>query len=409
MFKGFIWGLIFLGILGGGYYFVQKNNINVPIINKFISPSDQITTDTEAKNTSEPEIKDTEQKSDVVPEIKLTNSLDLHKIPLGDGKVSTSPKVGYVYSCQTSFRTGGSDHAGDWIVGKTWDLTKKISVIGKLYWQSATFSNVIDEIKRILSGNGLPVKYPTGVFPIGITDPAYEYDRNPNSIKAQNISYSLPTEPTVAVAPSCVPMGAIGVALNGVAIYNALDDGGRDAVAHEVQDSCNGHPQKDGQYHYHGPSSCIDGFDKPNTLVGYALDGFGIYSKYDATGKEYTNADLDACHGVVSNIKWNGKDVDMYHYVLTEEYPYTLGCFKGTPIKAGVKQNENQQQVPNNSGIPKGTPPVEAINACKVKEPDSLCSIITPNGSIAGSCKNTHQMDLLLVFQTRNCFYPRIP
>ncbi|MGZ4380821.1 MAG: hypothetical protein ACXVZ2_07940 [Gaiellaceae bacterium] len=30
-----------------------------------------------------------------------------------------------------------------------------------------------------------------------------------------------------------------------------------------------------------------------------------------------------------------GKKVTIYHYVTTAEYPYTLGCFHGTPVHAG--------------------------------------------------------------------------
>ena len=52
---------------------------------------------------------------------------------------------------------------------------------------------------------------------------------------------------------------------------------------------------------------------------------------YDAHGSELTNADLDACHGRTSPVTWNGRRVSIYHYVLTREYPYTVGCFKGTP------------------------------------------------------------------------------
>ncbi len=35
-----------------------------------------------------------------------------------------------------------------------------------------------------------------------------------------------------------------------MAIFDALDAGDRDAVAHEVQDSCGGHTQRGGVYHY---------------------------------------------------------------------------------------------------------------------------------------------------------------
>jgi YHYH protein len=262
--------------------------------------------------------------------------LDIHHLPLGDGHISTTPERGAVMACRMGpGRRGSARHAGPWIHGASWDLTEKPQVKGKLAWPQAQFS--IREtaegrvVSRLIEGNGLPVRTPTGDFPIARDDPAYRYDTNPNSITAQTIALTLPANPLVAARPSCMPMGMIAVALNGVAIFNALDDGGRDAVAHEVQDLCNGHPQARGEYHYHGPSPCLPGETENNKLIGYALDGFGIYSLYDARGTELTDADLDACHGLSSEVEWNGKRVSIYHYVLTREYPYTIGCFKGTP------------------------------------------------------------------------------
>jgi len=188
-------------------------------------------------------------------------------------------------------------------------------------------------LSRIIRGNGLPVNTPTGTFPVSFRDAAFQIDRNPNTIQQQNIMLTLPMNLELAAAPSCVPMGMIGVALNGVAIYNGLDGGGRDAVAHEVQDLCNGHPQQEGEYHYHGPSQCLPEQRGKEKLVGYALDGFGIYSIYDAQGREITNADLDVCHGRTSEVEWNGARRSIYHYVLTREYPYTIACFRGTPVR----------------------------------------------------------------------------
>src|SRR4051812_15138120 len=49
-------------------------------------------------------------------------------LPLGDGHVSSSPRVGYVDSCQTSFGgRGGAQAAGPWIdsAAGTWDRTAK--------------------------------------------------------------------------------------------------------------------------------------------------------------------------------------------------------------------------------------------------------------------------------------------
>lgn len=327
----------------------------------------------------------TNQSTEETSKTKHTETIDVTRIPLGDGKVSTTPKVGYVYSCQTTFRGGGADHSGNWVNGDTWNLNKKIHVSGDVSWPNAKFSVNFDGNNLILSGNGLPTNATTGTFPIQRSDEAWNYDRNPNSIKEQNDNLTLPN-PQIASSPTCVPMGAIGYALNGVAIYNALDDAGRDAVAHEVQDKCDGHPQSAGEYHYHGPSDCMANANENNTLVGYALDGFGIYSKFDANGKEYTNADLDECHGITSEVEWNGKMVNMYHYVLTQEYPYTVGCFKGTPVKTKAL-NQGAQTQQGNTGTK--TPPQEAISVCSGKSVGSSCSFQTPNGTISGSCKQT--------------------
>ncbi len=119
---------------------------------------------------------------------------------------------------------------------------------------------------------------------------------------------------------------------DGVFLYDALDDAGHDAVAHETQDSCNGHPDGRERYHYHDVPACIgDRATGSATLVGYALDGYGIYVERDAKGKLPTDADLDACHGRTSSVPWNGKITTIYHYDATLEYPYTVGCYHGTP------------------------------------------------------------------------------
>jgi YHYH protein len=288
-----------------------------------------------------------------------TDVLDIHHLPLGDGKVSASPQRGYVMSCIAQFHGRGAQLAGPWIHGNTWDPTEKISVQGRVLWPEAAFRVTTETndriVTRLIHGNGLPVDTPTGTFPVAYDDPAFEIDRNPNSIVAQQIVLTLPFDPRPAAVSSCVPMGMIGVSLNGVAIFNALDDAGRDAVAHEVQDLCNGHPQMEGQYHYHGPSACLPNESANETLIGYAIDGFGIYSMYDLQGREITDADLDDCHGRSSEIDWDGSRVVMYHYVLTREYPYTIGCFRGTPAHVAGRGARGRMGPPPN-GMPPGLP-----------------------------------------------------
>lgn len=185
----------------------------------------------------------------------------------------------------------------------------------------------------MVTGNGLPVGHPTGNFPIARNDPAYQFDPNPNAISEQSVEFSLPLRPILAAITSCIPMGMVGVATNGVAFFNGMDAAGRDAVAHEVQDRCSGHPERDGQYHYNGPGSChTDAQTQAHSLAGFALDGFSIFGVYDDQGIEMTNADLDECYGHYHEIDLEGELTESFHYHLTNEYPYTLGCFMGSDV-----------------------------------------------------------------------------
>ncbi len=276
------------------------------------------------ENTSSEESSDT----DVSREERLAYSLDL-----GDGKYSDSAQKGYIFSCDTDFHGGGAFQDGPWIEGNVWYPSKKdVSVSGSVLWGNAEFDLHLDGNERIIETNNLPLQHATGIYPIAQSDDAYEYDRNPNSIVEQDISVSLPRNPSLSDAPSCLDRGPIGIMLSGVPIYNALDEGGRDAVAHEIQDSCQGHPQQQGQYHYHSESNCLE--DAPaegehSALMGYALDGFGIYGKHGEEGTELHTQDLDICHGHTHEIAWDGEIKEMYHYHFTEDYPYSLGCFMG--------------------------------------------------------------------------------
>ena len=259
---------------------------------------------------------------------------DPTRLPLGDGRVSTSAKRGHVFACQTvPGRPGGAAHGGPWIHGSTFDLTAKAVVDGRVHWDGKV-RFAVQGSRLVVTGNALPVSTPTGRFPIGRSDDAYAYDRNPNEIGEQVVSLSLPARPTVARSPSCLPMGMIGIATNGVALFNALDDSHRDAVAHETQDLCEGHPQRRSIYHYHSIPPCLTGSTAKaqERLVGYALDGFPIFGPRGEDAKLLTNAALDACHGHVGWVVLRGKRIRTYHYHATLEYPYTLGCFRGTPI-----------------------------------------------------------------------------
>jgi len=263
---------------------------------------------------------------------KYANNL----LPVGDGKyVTDAPKQGYVYAC-SNYATnlgqsqGGAGVRGPWFTSNNtqYDVSKKAHVGGSVTWQ-ASFSNTVSGTTRTITTDDLP-SHPTGVFPIMTTDPAYAYDRNPNKIATQTLSYSLNTDPTYGT-PNCMG-GEVGIMLTGVALFSAFDAGGRDAGAWEVQDSCGGHPQKDGEYHYHTLSSCIKDVSV-KTILGYALDGFPITGPTVAPNNILTTSDLDECHGITSDIMVGGKTVSSYHYVMTQDFPYSVSCFRGTPAQ----------------------------------------------------------------------------
>ncbi|MFA9219445.1 MAG: YHYH protein [Sphingomonadaceae bacterium] len=262
--------------------------------------------------------------------------IDPTRLPLGDGKLSvTEPRIGYVFSC-TIPRSNNSPGKAPWISADklTWDSTAKATVSGAVLWVSE-FSISLSNGIRSLSGNGLP-NHDTGTFPIARSDPAHAFDANPNAIRAVAVAWGLPANPSIAAEPGCTGLGAIGILLNGVRLFNALDADGRDAVAHEVQDACGGHPQRIGAYHYHDLTKCLAQNDQPGShspLVGYIADGFGLYGNLGEGGKPLSNADLDACHGHTHELMVDGARVTQYHYHTTREYPYTIGCFAGKPAR----------------------------------------------------------------------------
>jgi hypothetical protein len=265
----------------------------------------------------------------------MGTGIDLSRLPIGDGHLSQAPQRGAVWACGSMFRGGGAAVSGPWLrADGTFDLAAKPQVAGAVTWPH-TLTVTRDGPTRVFAGNGLP-GHATGTYPVAADDPAARYDPNPNRIAAQEKRVTLPADPVPAAQPACVPMGAIGVLLTGSVFFTALDGQGRDAVAHELQDGCGGHPQQQGVYHYHNLTGCLaDPGNGLSALLGYAYDGFGLYGHHGEGGATLTNADLDACHGHRHALEWDGQTVVMYHYHATHEYPYTVGCFVGTPVQTG--------------------------------------------------------------------------
>jgi LysM repeat protein len=268
-------------------------------------------------------------------------AVDPTKLPLGDGKYSyDGPQQGYIYLDRNSSHIdpnnpAGSSTNGPWIRSDgTYDSTNKVVVEGEVEWPSEAHMTISpDGQTRTISTNDLPGT--SGVFPIASDSQAYQYDRNPNSIQVQNLSVELPAQPTANAQSTPLTGGAIGFIYSDAsktsmtALFAAVDEKGNDAVAHEVQDSNKGHPQQSGEYHFH---SAPEALKDAEGIIGYALDGFPIMGSME-NGQKVTNADLDENHGKMTTIQVDGKEVQTYAYYATDEYPYTIGAFKGTPAQ----------------------------------------------------------------------------
>jgi hypothetical protein len=153
-----------------------------------------------------------------------------------------------------------------------------------------------------------------------------------------------------------------------VVLFNALDAPGRDAVAHETQDECYGHPQASGVYHYHSASPCVlEEFDSGtghSALIGYIVDGFGLYGPRGEDGIELSSSDLGECHGHVHEIEWDGNMVEIFHYHATLDFPYTVGCMRGAYENDDVLMISGpRSEMQMGRGRPNGRPNLEQAAA----------------------------------------------
>ncbi len=260
------------------------------------------------------------------------SSLDLKAVPLGSKVYSTTiAAVGAEHVCNPM--TGVLPvKTPPWVdvAASTWNMTTKAAVAGDVNWNSS-FSVTHSGANLVLRGNDLPPR--SGTFPVDPADPAHAFNPDLNSISVHDFALTVPNDPIQNPTPTCVPGdAAVGVMTNGVILFDGLDANGNDAGAVETQDTCHGSPGVTG-YHYVSLSPCLLSAAalSTTTQVGWARDGFGIYVEYGSNGDLLTNQDLDACHGRTSPVPWHGQMVTMYHYDMTLEYPYAVGCFSGTP------------------------------------------------------------------------------
>jgi hypothetical protein len=214
---------------------------------------------------------------------------------------------------------------------------------------TATVSDAVPDLYKAF-GNGVTVKV-DGSFVVitttaipdhkspyfGIGNAQYEayngtnkaFVLNPNSIRSQQITFRIPITPTRLSTPSPTPLGPIGVATNGVPIFNQYAANNQPLTG-EVNsfDQYNGHPQQTGQYHYHVEPTWLTRASR-EVLIGVLLDGYPVYGPME-NGQLVSTSSLDAAHGHTGATKEFPQGI--YHYHTTSDAPYINGSgFAGTP------------------------------------------------------------------------------
>lgn len=161
---------------------------------------------------------------------------------------------------------------------------------------------------------------------VGTTFGGNVFKKNPNSIAEQSFTFKIPINPTVATNHAATPLGPIGVALNGVPLYNQYAGPNNQALTGEIAsfDQFYGHPQQSGQYHYHvEPIYLTTVKSTKSGLMGFLLDGFPVYGPLEESGKTVANSELDVYHGHTHATIDFPKGI--YHYHFTADAPYLNG------------------------------------------------------------------------------------
>ncbi len=236
-----------------------------------------------------------------------------------------------LYRDGTHYVNPFAENMAAWLRKGYLDLSGKL--VDKDRFQPENVTIRFEGPSMIVRAHNLP-NHPTAKFP----SPPGSGDRNPSYIQEHDYTYSIPLDPRPSPAAQAMdrnnanralPMGAIGIAVNGVVFYNPFDAGMTDAT--DLMDRCCGHPSPDNRYHYHKYPVCVKSpfageGQEHSPVIGWAFDGFAIYGPYEARGvmaKDSVDNPLNAFN--VHQDKERG-----WHYHVTPgQFPYIIGGYWG--------------------------------------------------------------------------------
>ncbi len=154
-------------------------------------------------------------------------------------------------------------------------------------------------------------------------------------------AWQIPLHPKLADKPISAKnnlfRGAIALAVNGVPIFNALNNRGEDAFLAGELDEWGGHCGRGDDYHYHAAPVHLEKIVGKGNPIAFALDGFPIYGLTEADGSPVGKLD-----------EYNGQfDSDgNYHYHATKTYPYINGGMRGVVTVRGGQIEPQPRDMP---------------------------------------------------------------
>lgn len=166
--------------------------------------------------------------------------------------------------------------------------------------------------------------------------------------------------------------GALGVAVNGVPIYDYSSQGALDLNTYDVKydtkaqgqlDLCNGHAGRGDDYHYHASPVCMIESMKnkgPGAILGWAFDGYPLYGNTAPDGSALPTGALDVCNGMA--------DAQFGHrYHTSDAHPYVMQCLSGL-VDTSTFPRVPPLKNPSGGGKPPGTPPQGGVQNLKFVE-----------------------------------------
>ncbi|RAP37260.1 hypothetical protein DID80_04115 [Candidatus Marinamargulisbacteria bacterium SCGC AAA071-K20] len=176
----------------------------------------------------------------------------------------------------------------------------------------------------------------------------------PHSYSGDN-AWSIPLETAYSDSPLSIEddfqRGALGIAVNGIPIFNPINASGLISKDIGELDEFGGHSGRGDDYHYHTAPIHLEESNTP-TIIAYAFDGYPVYGTLEPDGSEMDTLD-----------SYNGHEYSdgSYHYHGTTTYPFMLGAFRGTVNLEGTAPHT--QVTPQSQAYPPRDGNPHAINS----------------------------------------------